>query len=310
LLSDDEASMSSAGGLKLFDPRDIPDNPVPESLYRHRTSFLPSLRETWKHKEVIYALAERDVRISYKQAALGMLWAILNPVLQVAIFTLIFSRVKAFHVENVPYSIYAFTGILCWTYFAGSLTAGGVSMVGNISLLQKTQFSRECFPLSQMLEQTLYTTLGLLPLGILMGYLGFAPKSETVYVPIFILIEVVFATGVVLAMCALVVYVRDLVQIMSIITQLGLFATPIIWPLDKIASITYKPLGMHKFNLEPYYCFFNPLAAVIDDIRRTALQGLQPDWRLTGIAAVSASLYFVAGFKIFKRLEIGFADIS
>jgi ABC-type polysaccharide/polyol phosphate export permease len=111
-------------------------------------------------------------------------------------------------------------------------------------------------------------------------------------------------------MCALVVYVRDLVQIMSIITQLGLFATPIIWPLSKISDLTYKPLGLHHFNLEPYYCFFNPLAAVIDDIRRTALEGLQPDWRLTGIAAASACLYFVAGFKIFKRLEIGFADIS
>jgi ABC-type polysaccharide/polyol phosphate export permease len=307
---DDGVSGAQPDGLKIFDPREIPDNPPLESLYRHHVSFLGSVRDTWKHREVIYALAERDVRISYKQAALGMLWAILNPVLQVVIFTLIFSRVKAFHVKGVPYSVYAYTGILCWTYFAGSLTAGGVSMVGNISLLQKTQFSRECFPLSQMLEQTLYTTIALLPLAILMGYLGFAPKAETLYFPLFVAIEIVFTSGVVLAMCALIVYVRDLVQIMSIITQLGLFATPIIWPLDKISSITYSPLGLHKVDLRPYYCFFNPLAAVIDDVRRTALEGLQPDWRLTGIAAVSAFLYFVAGYKIFKRLEIGFADIS
>lgn len=306
----DHDDLPESEGLKLFDPKDVPDNPPPETFYQHRTSFLGSVRETWKYRGVIFALAERDVRISYKQAALGMLWAVLNPILQVVIFTLIFSRVKAFHVTGVPYSVYAYTGILCWTFFAGSLTAGGVSMVGNTSLLQKTQFSRECFPLSQMLEQSLYTTIGILPLAILMGYLGFAPKLEAVYFPIFIFIEVVFAAGVVLAMCALIVYLRDLVQIMSIITQLGLFATPIIWPLNKLSSITYGPLGLHKANLEPYYCFFNPLAAVIDDFRRTVLQGLQPDWRLTGIAAVSAFLYFVAGYKIFKRLEIGFADIS
>ena len=202
------------------------------------------------------ALAERDVRASYKQAALGMAWALLSPVLQVVFFTLIFSRVKAFHVTGVPYAIYAYVGILCWTYFAGSLSSGGNSMIGNINLLQKTQFPRECFPLSQMLEQSLYTTIGLIPLGILMAYNGFAPKPEALWFPLFIAIEIIFTAGVVLAMAALIVYVRDLIQVMAIIIQLGLFATPVIWPLVKLSDVTWGPL--HNVDLRPYYCFFNP----------------------------------------------------
>ena len=159
-----------------------------------------------------------------------------------------------------------------------------------------------------MLEQALYTLIGLIPLGILMGYLGFAPHIGVLWAPIFIAIELVFAAGLTLLFAAAVVYVRDLAQVTSIITSLGLFATPVIWPLNKIASVSFGPF--HQVNMEPYYSFFNPLAPVIDSVRRTMLQGLSPDWNLLGIGAVSASLYFLIGYTVFKRLEVGFADIS
>jgi ABC-type polysaccharide/polyol phosphate export permease len=302
------AAPGEASGLIIYDPSLLPENPPPENFYRHSVFIPTAIKKMWKRREVIFALAERDVRASYKQAALGMGWALVSPVLQVVVFTLIFSRVKAFHVKGVPYSLYAYAGILCWSYFAGSLTAGGTSMISNINLLQKTQFPREGFPLSQMLEQSLYTTIALLPLAILMGYLGFAPKIEVFYLPIFIAVEIVFAMGAALAMAALIVYVRDLLQLLGIITQLGLFATPVIWPLAKISNITWGPF--HHVDMRPYYCFFNPLGAVIDNVRRTMLQGLQPEWGLLGIAAVSALLYFYIGYTIFKHLEVGFADIS
>jgi len=297
-------------GLKIFDPSTLPASPSPDLFYRHHVSLPSAIGKVWSRREVIFALAERDVRASYKQAALGMAWALLSPVLQVVLFTLIFSRVKAFHVAHVPYAIYAYVGILCWTYFAGALSSGGNSMIGNINLLQKTQFPRECFPLSQMLEQTLYTTIALLPLAILMGYNGFAPKIEILWFPLFIAVEAMFTAGVILAMAALIVYVRDLVQVMAIISQIGLFATPVIWPLDKLQNITYAPLGLHHVDLRPFYCFFNPLASVMDGVRGTMLLGQQPDWTLLGIGALSAAIYFVIGYSIFKRLEVGFADIS
>jgi ABC-2 type transport system permease protein/lipopolysaccharide transport system permease protein len=295
-----EEQAHDPGTLLLFDPADIADEPPPESLYLHRVSLGAAARTLWKRKGIIVALAERDVRASYKQTIIGFGWALISPVIQVILFTLIFNRVKlGFNTGHVPYVLYAYAGILCWSYFSGSLGSGGSSLIPNMSLLQKTHFPRECFPLSQMLEQSLYTTIALIPLGILFVTHGFAPKPQVLWAPVFIAIELVFTSGVVLAMSALVVYVRDLGQVMGLITQIGLFASPVIWPLSKI------PAG-----LRPYYAFVNPIGPVIDNVRRTMLLGHSPEWPLLGIAAISATLYCIAGYSIFKRLEVGFADIS
>ena len=299
------------GKLEIFDSSALPENPPRQSFYRHRVPLPLALRRTWARREVIFALAERDVRASYKQAALGMGWALISPIIQITLFSLIFSRVKAFHVNGVPYALVAYAGLLCWSYFSGAFSAGGSSIIGSIALLNKTQFPRECFPLAQMLEQALYTLIALIPGAILMAYLGFMPHYQVLlWAPVFIVIELMFAAGLTLAFASLVVYVRDLSQVTSIITQLGLFATPVIWPFDKIAKITWKPLHLHNFDLRPYYSFFNPLGAVIDSVRNTALLNRPPDYSLLGIAAVGATLYFLVGYKLFKRLEVGFADIS
>jgi ABC-type polysaccharide/polyol phosphate export permease len=309
LSSDADFGEEQFGELKLFDSSTLPDNPPRESFYRLRVPLPGALRLMFGRREVIWALAERDVRATYKQAALGMGWALLSPIIQITLFSLIFSHVKAFHVNGVPYALVAYAGLLCWGYFSGSFSAGGSSIISNIALLNKTQFPRECFPLAQMLEQGLYTMIALIPGAILMAYLGFVPHVMVLYwAPVLIIIEVLFAAGLTLAFASLVVYVRDLSQISSIITQLGLFATPVIWPFVKIANVTWGPL--HHVDMRPYYSFFNPLGPVIDSLRNTMLLNRTPDLKLLAIAAVSASLYFVIGYSLFKRLEVGFADIS
>jgi len=295
-------------GLQILDPNALADDPPPESFYRHEVRLWPALRNVWRRKEVAVALAERDVRASYKQAFLGMMWALITPVLTVIIFTLIFGHVRALKVPGVPYILYSFVGIQCWGFFSGSVTAGGNSMVGNLALLQKTHFSRELFPLGQMVEQTLYTGITFIPLTILLAVNGFAPKPESIYVPLFIVIEVMFSMGVTLAIAAFIVYVRDLTQVLNIFMQFGLFATPIIWPLAKISNITWGPF--HHFDFRPYYCFLDPLGPVIDNVRRTVLLGQNPDWPLLGLGALSATIYFVFGYRTFKRLEVNFADIT
>ncbi len=295
-------------GLVITDPATVASEPPPDSFYSHRVQLFPAIWAMWARREIAVALAERDIRASYKQAALGMFWALLSPVLTVVLFTLIFSHIKSFKIPGVPYILYSFVGLMCWGFFAGSVTAGGNSMVGNLTLLQKTSFPRELFPLSQMLEQTLYTGISFIPLTILLIANGFTPKLGTLWVPVFIAVEVLFGIGLMLLMSAVVVYVRDVVQIMALIMSLGLFATPIIWPLSKLRNITWGPF--HHFDFRPYYSVFNPLGPVIDNVRRTALQGLPPDWPLLGLAAISASVYFVVGYRLFKRLEVNFADIS
>jgi ABC-type polysaccharide/polyol phosphate export permease len=296
-------------GLLIVDPATIPDNPAADTFYHHKVAVLSSIVEMTRRSEIMLALSERDIRSAYKQQVLGMAWAVVNPVIQVVLFTLIFSHVKAFKSPpHVPYIINTFVGMMVWSYFAGSFSNGGGAMIANINLLQKTHFPRECFPLSQMLEQCLYTGIMLIPLTVLLIVNGFTPHIQILWSPIFIAIELLFTGGMVLAMASLIVYVRDLTQIMGLILQLGLFASPIIWPLSKIGKVTIGPF--HHFDFIPYYVFVNPLGAVIDNLRRTALEGLSPAWNLLGIAAVSATLYFFLGYWIFKRIETGFADIT
>ena len=142
------------------------------------------MRSLWDHREIIYTLAERDFRAQYKQATLGVLWAVLSPLATLAIFVVVFSRVKAFPHQGIPYALYAFVGILCWSFFASSLGSGGNSLLANKALLAKTQFPRECFPLETMLVNALNTVLSWVPLAILFVIFGRAPKLATVWVPL------------------------------------------------------------------------------------------------------------------------------
>ncbi|HYA69454.1 MAG TPA: ABC transporter permease [Acidimicrobiales bacterium] len=296
----ENAFVDGSAELVVTDLSTVPDDPPPDLRYRHRTHLLPSVKELWARREMMVTLAERDIRSSYKQATLGIGWALLTPIAQLVIFTLIFTHVKSFQVKNVPYPLYAFAGIMAWNYFSSSLSSGGNSMLSNMPLVQKTYFPRACFPLSQMLEAGVYTAIGLLPLTLLFFIYGFAPHVQVLWwAPVFIVVELAFTAGVTLAFSAMVVHVRDLVQVMGLLTQLGLLATPVIWQFDRI------PVAW-----QPVYSFFNPLGPVIDGLRRTMLEGRSPDLALMVVAAIGAALYLAGGYALFKRLEVSFADIT
>ncbi len=321
---------SGAGTLVLPDLAAIPEEPPPELFYSHKVRFVESVRSLWAHREIIYTLAERDFRSQYKQATLGVLWAVLSPVLTLVIFVIIFSKVKTFGSEGLPYALFSFIGILCWNFFSTALGQGGNALLTNKALLAKTQFPRECFPLETMLVQALNTVLSWVPLVILFVYFGRAPRLTSLWVPLFMLIEIVFAAGVALAISSVVIQMRDLVQVLPIITSLGLFLTPVIWPFSKIPT-SYRISGghlVHKvvqhghvlhpahlvgglvINLQLVYSFFNPLGPVIDNARRTMLLGQSPTWNVIGVGALGAVLYLVFGYRTFKRLEVNFADIA
>src|SRR5271166_2267649 len=199
--------------LQLGDPSTVPAEPPSELLYHHQTRFFASLRRLWAHREIVYTLAERDFRAQYKQATLGIMWALLSPVLTLAILIIVFSRAKTFGTEHLPFALYAFVGILCWSYFAASLGTGGNALLTNKALLSKTQFPRECFPLGTMTVSGINTVLSWIPLAILFVVFGRAPAIATLWTPLFMAIEVVFAAGVTLAVSGLIIQMRDLVQV-------------------------------------------------------------------------------------------------
>lgn len=326
------ASSTGDGSLHVPDVGAIPDEPPDDILYHHKVRMIESARSLWNHREIIYTLAERDFRAQYKQATLGVLWAILAPVATLVIFIVVFSRVKTFPTGGIPYALYAFVGILCWSYFSSSLGTGGNALLTNKALLAKTQFPRECFPLETMLVNALNTVLSWVPLAILFVIFGRAPAVATLWVPLFMLIELAFAAGITLAISSLIIQMRDLVQVLPIIISLGIFATPVIWPFNYIPS-HYHVAGGHMVrvtttthaghllvhhvwsggfyvNLQAVYGFFNPLGPVIANVRQTMLLGQSPTWVPLIAAMCGTSLYLYFGYRIFKRFEVNFADIA
>ena len=163
------AAVASTFGETLVEPDTslIPDEPPANILYKHRVKYRDAIRNLWNHREIVYTLAERDFRAQYKQAVLGVLWAVLGPVATLILFVVVFSKVKSFSSQGVPYPLYAFVGLLCWNFFSNSLGNGGNSLLANKALLAKTQFPRECFPLETMGVQALNTSISWIPLTLL-----------------------------------------------------------------------------------------------------------------------------------------------
>lgn len=324
------STMTTSFGDTLVegDVSSIPAEPPQELLYRHKVRVLESVRNVWAHREIIYTLAERDFKAQYKQASLGILWAVLGPVATLILFVFVFSKIKSFGSEGQPYALFAFVGLMCWNFFSTSLGQGGQSLLNNKALMAKTQFPRECFPLETMVVQAINTTISVVPLALLFVIFGQAPKLTTFWIPMLMVIEIVFAAGVCLAISSIIVQMRDLMQVLPLITSLGLFATPVIWPFSKIPTSYHVAGGHHvsvvgahghvfhhlvggfTINLQMVYGFFNPLGPIINEARETMLLGHTPNFSLVGIAALGAACYLALGYRVFKRLEENFADIA
>lgn len=277
----------------------MPAAPPDHLLYHHQARLGESLRSLWDSRDIIYTLAERDIRAQYKQATLGLLWALIAPLAMLGIFTIIFSRTKVLGIPGIPYPIFAFIGILCWTFFSQAFGIGGTSLLVNHDLMSKTQFPRECFPLETILVTAVNSVLAWIPLALLFIFYRFVPYPTTVWVPLLILIEVLFTIGITLAVSALIIQMRDLAQVLPIIIQLGLFATPVIWQFQRVPE-----------RWRVVYGFFSPLGPVIDDTRRTMLLGLNPVPGPLLAAIAGTACYLALGYRLFKRYEVNFADIA
>jgi ABC-type polysaccharide/polyol phosphate export permease len=292
---------SASGDMRPGDGSALPAEPPSHLIYRHEARLRTSLRELWASRDIIYTLAERDIRAQYKQATLGMLWALIAPMAMLGIFILVFSRTKSLGVPpGVPYPIFAFIGILCWTFFSQSLGTGGTALLTNHELMSKTQFPRECFPLETILVTAVNTVLAWIPLALLFIFYRFMPHPETLWVvPLMIVIEVLFTVGLTLAVSALIIQMRDLAQVLPMIIQLGLFVTPVIWQFSLISA-----------QWRIVYGFVNPLGPVIDDARRAMLYGQNPVPGPLLAAIAGTALYLAVGYRLFKRFEVNFADIA
>lgn len=273
--------------------------PPPELRYRPTLNLVAGLRGVWAARRLVRTLAERELRARYKQAVLGFAWAIVTPVALMVAFTLFLNRYARVPTEGVPYPLFAYVGLLPWTFFSSSLASGGQSLLANASLLNKVYCPREVFPLASVAVAGVDTATALIALVGLFVLYGVTPSALVVWVPLLLAVQVAFTLGLTFIFSAAIIYVRDLRHAMSIILQFGLFTTPVAFGIDVVPE-----------SWRSFYSAVNPLAPVIDGYRRTVLLGRGPQWHLLAPGAVTASLLLVGGYLVFKRLEGGLADVA
>lgn len=275
--------------------------PPAELWFHRRIRLISSLRELWRFRELVVALAERDLRSRYKQALLGAAWSVVTPVALMVVFSLVLKKVPSLREPGIPIVLFTYIGLLPWMFFSSSLSAGGTSIVSNIPIVNKVYCPREVFPLAAMAVVLVDTVISSAVLGILFAATGFAPKVESLYAPLLIAMLMLFTAGATLIVASVLVYLRDLRHVLPLALQLGLFLTPVVYSINFIAET--RPAVL-------VYSALNPLAPIIDGLRRTVLHGTTPDWPALGMAGVTTVLVFFGGYALFKRLETGFADIA
>jgi ABC-type polysaccharide/polyol phosphate export permease len=266
-------------------------------LFRRRLEPRRALAELWTSREIVVSLAQRDFLVRYKQALLGVLWAVFTPVALMLVLTLVFERVAAVDTSGAPYALFVYLGLLPWTFFSTSLNQGSLSLETNRSLLNRVSFPREVFPLVSVGVAGVDMAVAATVLAVLFPLYGFAPALTSLWVPLLLVIQVAFTVGVALLASAVVVHARDVRHAVPILLQIGLFATPVAYGIEAVPD-----------SVRLGYAVLNPLGPVIDGYRRTVLLGSTPQWDLVGAAALGAAAVLAASYALFKRHEPGLAD--
>ena len=280
-------------------PPEPPESPSPDLVFKRRMRPLAMLRELLGSGELVRALTERDFRARYKQTKVGFAWALLTPLLLMVAFSLFFKTAADIDTGDIPYPLFSFVALVPWTLFSNSVSTGAVSITQNLSLVNKVYCPREVFPLSSIGIAAVDAFISLFMLALLFVIYGEAPQPETAWVLVLLPIQLAFTIGVTLLLSALVVYLRDVRQILPMALQFALFATPVAYAFD-VLDEKWQPLASAV----------NPLAPIIDSYRQTVLYGQAPQGDLLAIAAGVSLVWLVGGYLLFKRLETGFADVA
>jgi lipopolysaccharide transport system permease protein len=255
------------------------------------------LSELWRYRELVYFLAWRDVKVRYKQAALGVAWAILQPLLTMVAFTLIFGKLAGVPSDGIPYPLFSFCGLVLWSYFSGVLAQAGQSLLANSNLITKVYFPRIALPLSTAVAGLIDFGVGLVFLVVLMGYYGVQPAWSLLWAPFFLGALVVLTVGTGMLLSALTVRYRDIKHTIPFLIQLGLFVTPVIYPMS-IVPEPFKTLMA-----------LNPLAGIVEGFRACVVSGRPIDPMLTAVSLTVTALIFLLGLVCFRTTERAFADI-
>ncbi len=255
-----------------------------------------NLKELWSYRELLYFLTLRDIKVRYKQTAIGIVWAVLQPVLTTAVFSVIFSTFAKFETADIPYPLFALSGLMLWLFVHNSITAAAGSFVNNTNLVTKVYFPRLIVPISATLAGMLDLLISFVILVFLMALYRTGVFWTILAAPAFVFMAVVVAAAFGTLFSALNVRYRDVKFALPFVIQIWMIASPIFYPVSIVPA---------KWQ---YIFAVNPLTGILDGFR-SALFGLDFNWPLIAISAVSTLILAGISIAVFKRMEDDFADM-
>jgi lipopolysaccharide transport system permease protein len=253
------------------------------------------------HADLLITLSQHRIKVRYQQSRLGLVWAVVQPLAMMLVFTLVFGFLRSAPSGETPFPLFAYTALIPWTMFSSGLTSASGALTSHAALLTKAYFPREILPLTYVVASFVDFVLASLLLALLMAWFGVAPSWSVLWTLPAIALLVVFLIGLGLFLSALQVRYRDVALAMPVLIQVWLFATPVIYPLDTVRA-----------SLPPWlYALYvaNPMAGIVDTFRRGAVLHQAPDVQALGTAAVVTLLLAPAAYVYFKLTERTVADV-
>ena len=284
-----------------------PQSPTPPSLPEEPLVIIEpkragaglGLRETWAYRELLYFLAWRDLKVRYKQTALGVVWVIMQPLLMTLIFTAFLGVLARVPTGGVPYPLMVYVGLLPWTFFSNAVMHGGSSIVGSANLITKVYFPRLTIPSAAVAARLVDFGVAFVILFGLMAFYGVGPTWRSLMLPVLVVLTALLALGFAMLVAALNVRYRDVGVILPVAMQLWMFVSPVLYPSRLVRDAWPRAFRLYALN---------PLVGIVDGFR-SAIFGQPFDWPALGWSAAFTLAVVAGSAYLFRRVEKGFADV-
>jgi lipopolysaccharide transport system permease protein len=264
-------------------------------------------QELWHYRDLYFFLVWRGVKVRYAQSAIGIGWAVIQPVFSMLMFSVVFGRLAKIDSEGAPYAVFSFAALVPWTYFSNALTDGASSLISNANMISKVYFPRLILPFAAVAAKLVDFTIAMVILALLMIWYGIVPTAGALALPLLIVLMMLTAAGLGAWITALAVQYRDVQHAMSFVVQLLMYAAPVVYPTSLIPE-RYELLG-RTVNLQLLYSL-NPMVGVIEGFRAALLGTRSMPWDFIAIGSASAVIIAVTGILYFRRREHLFADVA
>ncbi len=255
-------------------------------------------RELWQYRDLLWFLTWRGIKVLYAQSAIGVGWAVIQPLFAMFVYTIVFGKFAGIQSDGLPYAIFAYAALVPWTYFSNAVVEGTNSLVTNAQMITKVYFPRMILPLSATFAKLVDFTIALALLLVLMAWFGIAPTPRLIFLPLLIVIMVMTVAGIGMWFTALAIQYRDVKHGMTFAVQLLMYAAPVVYPSSLVPE-----------SIRVVY-MLNPMAGVIDGFRAAFLGQPAMPWQAIAIGSVSATLILLSGAAYFRSREKIFADVA